>query len=151
MESLDFKCLETDWTKYIGFPYKHLGLEPKTGIDCFNLIKYVFLKEFGIDFSYSTRDLCNIIDENWYYKTHEAFFTEDNILSRGWEKTEILEPFNAVTMVMGTSNITNHCALYIGNNRIIHTLQNHKSHIAVYGNYYKQYTVGKYKWTGLRT
>jgi cell wall-associated NlpC family hydrolase len=143
--------METDWTKYLGIPYKHLGIDPIKGIDCFNLIKHIYDQELNIEIPYTTRTFCDILDENWYSRTHEKFFEDSRIFENGWEKTNKLEPFCGITMVMGSSNITNHCALYIGNNRILHTLQNHKSHIAVYGSYYKQYTMGVYKWIGMKT
>jgi cell wall-associated NlpC family hydrolase len=143
--------METNWEKYIGIPYKHLGIDPKKGLDCLNLIKYIYKEELNIELPYTTRNFCDILDENWYSRTHERYFDDSKIFANGWEKTNTLEPFDAITMVMGTSSITNHCALYIGNNRIIHTIQNHKSHIAVYGSYYKQYTMGVYKWVGMKT
>ncbi len=144
--------MEINWEKYVGIPYKHLGLTPETGIDCFNLIKYIYKNELNIDLPYTTRNFCNIIDDNWYGRTHERLI--DNVSNNseyGWEKISNPELYSVITMVMGTSSITNHCALYIGNNRIIHTIQNHKSHIAVYGSYYKQYTMGVYKWVGMKT
>lgn len=143
--------METNWEKYLGIPYKHLGLDPVKGIDCFNLIKHIYKQELNIDLPYTTRNFCDILDENWYFRTHERLIDNVSTLNYGWERTEILEPYNVITMVMGTSSITNHCAMYIGNNRIIHTIQNHKSHIAVYGSYYKQYTMGVYKWVGMKT
>jgi cell wall-associated NlpC family hydrolase len=150
MEISDSKYLERSWDKYIGLEYKHLGLYPETGIDCFNLIKYIYKKELNIEIPYTTRTFCNIVDETWYYRNHERYFDDNANSSHGWEKTDTLEPFTAIAMVLGASTTTNHCALYIGNNKIIHTMIKHKSHIATYGSYYKQYTVGKYKWVGIK-
>lgn len=143
--------METSWDKYVGLPFKHLGLVPDTGIDCFNLIKHIYKKELNIELPYTTRNFCDIIDENWYSRTHERLIDNVSTTKYGWEKTDKLEPYNVITMTMGSSNITNHCAIYIGNNKILHTLQNHKSHIAVYGSYYKQYTMGIFKWVGMKT
>jgi cell wall-associated NlpC family hydrolase len=143
--------METSWDKYVGLPFKHLGIDPETGIDCFNLIKCIYKKELNIELPYTTRNFCDIIDDNWYARTHERLIDNVSNLKYGWEKTDKLEPYNVITMTMGSSNITNHCAIYIGNNKILHTLQNHKSHIAVYGSYYKQYTMGIFKWVGMKT
>jgi len=143
--------METDWEKYVGIPFKHLGINPEKGLDCFNLIKYVYKQELGIDIPYTTRTFCNIIDENWYRNSHERYFDDSLAGIRGWERTDELEPFVAITMMMGSSNSTNHCALYIGDNKILHSLQNHSSHITNYGSYYKQYTMGIYKWVGIKT
>lgn len=143
--------METNWDKYVGLPFKHLGLSPITGIDCFNLVKYVYKEELNIDIPYSTRDWCNIIDENWYMKTHERNIDKASSVEYGWEKVEKPDIFNVITMTMGSSCITNHCAIYIGHNKILHITQGTYSHIAVYGSYYKQYTMGVFKWIGLPT
>ena len=52
-------------------------------------------------------------------------------------------------MCIRDSNVTNHCALYIGENKMLQTMINHKSWIAPYGRWYKNYTVGIYKWIGM--
>ncbi len=52
-------------------------------------------------------------------------------------------------MSIGSTNVTNHCALYIGENKMLQTMINHKSWIAPYGRWYKNYTVGIYKWIGM--
>lgn len=142
--------METDWEKYVGIPFKHLGIDPNKGLDCFNLIKYIYKQELNIDIPYTTRTFCNIVDENWYRNNHERYFDDSLANIRGWERVDNLEPFTAITMMMGSSTSTNHCALYIGNNKIIHTYQNHGSHIASYGSYFKQYTMGIYKWIGTK-
>ena len=61
------------YNKYTGFPYRHLGEEPIDGIDCFNLCTLIYKKELGIEIPYRTRDFCNIVDEDWYKKTHERW------------------------------------------------------------------------------
>ena len=143
--------MATDWTRYVGIPFKHLGTDPEKGLDCFNLLKYVYKQELNIDIPYSTRTFCNILDENWYAKNHERYFDDSLAGLRGWEKIDSLEPFCGITMVMGSSAVTNHCAIYIGDNKILQVLQNHTSHITTYGSYYKQYTMGVYKWIGMKT
>ena len=56
--------IEKNWyEKYVGFPYVHLGDDPKSGIDCFNLIRYVYKNELDIDIPYDTTDFCDILDE----------------------------------------------------------------------------------------
>lgn len=143
--------MATDWGRYVGIPFKHLGTDPEKGLDCFNLLKYIYKKELNIDIPYSTRTFCNILDENWYSKNHERYFDDSLANARGWEKIEEPELYCAITMVMGSSAVTNHCAIYIGDNKILHVLQNHTSHITNYGSYYKQYTMGVYKWIGMKT
>ena len=49
----------TWYNSYTGFPYKHLGDDIETGIDCFNLCRLVFRNELNID-NPTTSDFCNI-------------------------------------------------------------------------------------------
>ena len=78
--------MEKWYEKYTGFPYAHLGNSIKTGIDCFNLIRYVYKQECDIIIPYDTSDFCNILDEQWYNKTHEKPFEKGATLQYGWEK-----------------------------------------------------------------
>jgi cell wall-associated NlpC family hydrolase len=137
------------YEKYTGFSYQHLGLDPKTGIDCFNLIKLIYEKELNIEIPYDTRDWCNIIDTNWYnYDTTRAM---DKAATEkfGWKKIEKPEIYDVVTMSIGSTNQTNHCALYVDRSRLLHCMDGKKSWIGVYGKYYKQYTIGIYRWIGI--
>ena len=140
----------TAWyNKYKDFPYLHLGNNAETGIDCFNLCKLVYLNELGIDIPYSTSDYCNIVDEDWYNKTHERLFEQAATDEYGWIKVKEPKRYDIITMSLGATNVTNHCALYADRNKILQTMINHKSWIAPYGNYYKQYTTGIYRWKDL--
>jgi len=142
--------MAVEWDKYVGCPYKHLGLDPKKGIDCINLIIHIYKEELGIEIPYTSRDWCNIVDEYWYQNIHEDYFKKGSSKSYGWKRVKEPKEFDVITMVLGSSTITNHCAIYIGHNKILHTFQNHKSHTSVYGNYFKQYTMGVYRWIGLQ-
>ena len=138
---------EEKWyKKYVGFPYVHLGDDPKTGIDCFNLIRYIYREERGIDIPYDTTDFCDILDEQWYNKTHDKPFEKGGSLDYGWEKVFSPIVFDVITMTIGSTNCTNHCAIYVEKNRILQTMLEHDSWIAPYGRYYKQYTMGIYRW-----
>ena len=44
-------------------------------------------------------------------------------------------------MSLGSSHVVNHCAIYVDLNKMLQTMINHKSWIAPYGRYYKQYTL----------
>ena len=52
-------------------------------------------------------------------------------------------------MSIGSTNVTNHCALYLGDNKILQTMIDKISWIAPYGRYYKNYTIGMFKWIGM--
>jgi len=137
------------YDSYTGFPYKHLGNDTETGIDCFNLCALVFKHELNIDIPYTTSDFCNIVDEDWYSKTHERWMEKAASEEYGWAKVKEPKKYDVILMSLGSTHVTNHCALYLGDNKILQTMINHKSWVAPYGRYYKQYTIGIYRWKDL--
>ena len=137
------------YNRYTGFPYRHLGEEPIDGIDCFNLCTLIYKKELGIEIPYRTRDFCNIVDEDWYEKTHERWMNRAASEKYGWIKVKDPKVYDVILMSLGSTNVTNHCAMYVDTNKILQTMINHNSWIAPYGRYYKQYTVGVYRWKSL--
>ena len=140
----------TWYNSYTGFPYKHLGNDTETGIDCFNLCRLVYDKQLNITFPYTTSDFCNIIDEDWYTKTHTQFMLDGfNNPDLGWEKVKTPQVYDIIIMSLGSSHVVNHCAIYVDLNKMLQTMINHKSWIAPYGRYYKQYTLGIYRWKNL--
>ena len=145
------------YKKYKDLPYEHLGLDPQKGIDCFNLIRYIYLKERNIEIPYTSRNFCNVPYEAWYFGIVDRPFKHFNDPQFGWKKvdikvTEKQEPqlFDAITIILGSSNCANHCALYVGNNKIIHTMKTWgQSKDSPYGTYYRQYTEGVFRWVGI--
>ena len=137
------------YNKYTGFPYRHLGEEPIDGIDCLNLCILIYKKELGIEIPYRTKDFCNIVYEDWYTKTHERWFDNGASDKNGWVKVKEPKVYDIILMSLGSTNVTNHCAMYVDTNKILQTMINHNSWIAPYGRYYKQYTVGVYRWKSL--
>jgi cell wall-associated NlpC family hydrolase len=145
----------TAWyNKYTNAPYKHLGQDLVKGIDCFNLCSLVLKQECGISVGLSTMDFCNIIDDDWYLKTNEPLIenaTKLNYPNFSWLLVEEAKPFDILTMSIGSTNITNHCAMYIGDNKLLQTMIGRSSWVSTYGKYYKQYTLGIYRWNGLNS
>ena len=140
----------TWYNSYTGFPYKHLGDDKETGIDCFNLCRLVFRNELNIDIPYTTSDYCNIVDEDWYTKTHTQFMLDGfNNPDLGWEKVKTPQVYDIIIMSLGSSHVVNHCAIYVDLNKMLQTMINHKSWVAPYGRWYKNFTVGIYKWIGM--
>lgn len=137
----------TNWyNKYINIPYKHLGNDPSSGMDCFNLCRYIYKQESGIEIPFASYDHCNIVDEDWFNKTTEQLFEKEVSSNTQCMKVSEPKPLDFILMSIGSTNVTNHCALYLGNNKIIHTMINKPSWVSPYANYYKQYTTGVYRW-----
>ena len=141
----------TWYNSYTGFPYKHLGDDIKTGIDCFNLCRLVYKEKLNIVIDFDTSHFCIIVDEDWYTMTHERYFEIGgaNTEKYGWKKVTSPKLYDIITMSLGSTHETNHCALYVDTNRILQTMIKHKSWIAPYGRYYIQYTTGIYRWKDL--
>lgn len=140
------------YDQYCNLPYKHLGDNPETGIDCFNLCRLAFKQELDIDIPLSTSDFCKIVDEDWYQKTHTQFFEEGAKLETDnfkWIKVDEPKLFDVITMSMGSTNVTNHCALYLGDGKILQTMLHRTSGVWPYRGPFKQYTTGIYRWNSL--
>ena len=141
----------TWYNSYTGLPYKNLGDDINTGIDCFNLCRLVYKEKLNININYNTSDFCKIVEEDWYSKTHERYFEIGGADTDkyGWQKVTIPKIYDVITMSLGSTHVTNHCALYVDTNRILQTMIKHTSWVAPYGRYYKQYTTGIYRWKDL--
>ena len=109
--------------KYTDYPYKHLGNDPETGIDCWNLCMYIYKDHLNIDIKQRSWDFCNIVDEDWYSKTTDRFY-EDGFkkFSHIFKKVND-EPklYDIILMSIGSTNISNHCAIYIDKNGALHS------------------------------
>ena len=137
------------YNKYTNLPFLHLGDDPLVGLDCFNLCRYIYKQELSIDVPLSTSDFCNIVDEDWYVKTSEQLFENGAKLTTStfsWAKVVTPKIYDIILLSIGATNITNHCAMYVGTNKILHTMSGRTSWVAPYGGYYKQYTTGIYRW-----
>ena len=126
------------YLKYEGFPYRHLGDSSTSGIDCFNLIRLVYKEELGIDIPLSTSSFCYDQSEQWYSKTNSPLFSKQSAEKVGLKSVKIPKEYDVIVMSIGTTNVANHCALYLGKDRILQTMIGHNSWIAPYGRYYKQ-------------
>jgi len=136
------------YDKYVGIPYKHLGNNIVTGIDCFNLCRYVLLKEAGVLIPKQTIDFCNIVDENWYTKINEPLFEQGVLINQPGllvEEVIMATKFDIIFISIGSTNVTNHCAIHVGNNKILQIMKDRPSWVSPYGNFYKQYTTGMYR------
>ncbi len=138
----------TKWyDKYINIPYKHLGNDPVSGMDCYNLCRYIYNEETGINIPYFSFDRCNIVDDDWYNKTSDSIFENSALADNSWKRVSEPKKFDFILMSIGSTNISNHCAMYLENNKMIHNMIDRPSWISPYGSYYQQYTTGLYRWT----
>jgi cell wall-associated NlpC family hydrolase len=134
------------YNKYLGIPFKHLGQSPDTGLDCYTLCKHIIRAEKGIQLPYTSYEICNIADDDWYLKTNSQLLLD--VVNSDTRCVKVLypQPFDIVLLTIGSSNVVNHCALYVGSDKIIQTMIDRPSWVSSYGKYYKQYTAGIYRW-----
>lgn len=138
------------WYKpYLDIPHKHLGDCKHTGIDCVNLCALIYREQLGVDVGVRSYSSCNIVDDDWYNKTTQQLFLQHLNSSQQWIQVSAPKCYDIILLSIGDTNIVNHCALYVGNNKILHTALHNRSHIAPYGRFYQQYTTGIYRWKSL--
>lgn len=134
--------------KYTNIPYKLFGKDRETGLDCCTLMSLVYEQELNIIIPYTTSDYLKIVDDEWYNKTHDQHIL--NLSYNGdWVEVQKLEVYDLILMCLGATNVVNHVAMYIGNNKILQMLHNRDSAIYDYHRYFQQYTVKKVRWKNL--
>ena len=136
------------YDKYNNIPYKLFGTDPLVGMDCFNLLCHVWEKECSIKIPYRSSDFLHMVDERWFEKTHDQHFL-DNSTNGDWIEVYDLQLYDIILMSLGSTNVVNHCAMYLENNKILQMIENRPSGIYTYHRYFKQYTVKKFRWKNL--
>jgi cell wall-associated NlpC family hydrolase len=136
------------YNNYINIPYKLFGTDPKNGMDCFNLIRYVYEKELNIVIPYVSSDFLKIVDDRWFEKTHEQHII--NASKNGdWVEVDSLKTYDLILMCLGSTNVVNHVAMSVGENKILQMIENRPSGISDYHRYFQQYTIKKVRWKNL--
>jgi len=123
--------------KFIGIPFVNGGRDVRTGLDCWGLAMKVF-EAYGVALPDFT------VDAFAFEKISEL--AGKSIMSRQWE--EVYAPANkdvplVVLMRMHPALIT-HAGVYIGDGRIIHTMESTDSVISKVGRL-KNTIVGYYR------
>ena len=136
------------FNKYTDIPYKLFGTDPTTGMDCFNLLCYVFKEHAGIVIPYTSSDFLKMVDDLWFTKTHKEHFLIGS-KNGDWVEIDTLQPYDLILMCLGATNVVNHVAMYVGDNKILQMIENRPSGIYTYHKYFQQYTIKKVRWKSL--
>jgi len=136
------------FNNYTDIPYKLFGTDPTTGMDCFNLLCYVFEEEAGIVIPYTSSDFLKMVDDQWFTKTHEQHFLNGS-KNGDWVEVDTLQLYDLILMSLGSTNVVNHVAMYVENNKILQMIENRDSAIYDYHKYFRQYTIKKVRWKSL--
>ena len=136
------------YEKYVNIPYKLFGTDVNTGMDCFTLLCHVFKEELNIIIPYTSSDFLKMVDDQWYTKVHEQYFL-NGAKNGDWKEVTKLQKHDLILMCLGSTNVVNHVAMYVGNNKILQMIENRKSAIYDYHRYFQQYTIKKVRWKNL--
>jgi cell wall-associated NlpC family hydrolase len=139
------------YDKFCGLPYRHLGDNPETGIDCFNLSKLVLESQTDYKLPYSTKDFCDNDDERWYDGISKQLFNQFKETKWGWVSVnpKYKQTLDVATFYIGSTNVANHCAILVEPNKLLHIMEGKKSWVGVYGTHYLRYTAGIYRFRGI--
>jgi proteasome lid subunit RPN8/RPN11 len=126
-------------TEPSGYKAPMVGREFSFGIlDCYSIIKDYYESELGIDMPDPSRT-----DKFW--ERGENLYV-DNFKKAGFERIQFDSiddvKINDVILIMASSTIANHAAIYLGDNKMLHHIQNKLSSIDVYGGYWLKNTWG---------
>jgi len=97
--------------KYLGVPFKHMGRDPRTGLDCWGLIKCIYT-DAGIDlFDLESYEIhFALLGKNYFIENY----------SRQWARVESPQ-FMDVVLFRTKGNVVNHAGLVLNESRFIHT------------------------------
>lgn len=102
-------------SNYVGLPYEESSWGPDK-FDCWGLIAHIYKKEFDID-------LCEEMQLSMYEDKSERIVKINEHISE-WDKVYNPEPSDGMLFLIGHK--LPHCGLYIGEGRMIHSI-NHVS------------------------
>ena len=126
-------------TKPSGYKAPMVGRMFSFGIlDCYTIVRDHYKKELDINIpDYERKDMFWERGENLYVNNFE---------SAGFERISFDSvrdiKVNDVILMTASSSIPNHAAVYLGNGRIVHHVQNRLSSIDMYGGYWLKNTWG---------
>ena len=133
-----------DYTKYFRIPFKEKGRD-FNGVDCYGLV-FLFLKEeFGIVMpDYLELDYkIGTLGKNGK-KYIERCEKDKPILSIYNKVDPPPKPFD-ILVFKNVAGIATHIAIYIGNNKILHTMRNRNPSITEYNNFWENRLYGIFR------
>jgi proteasome lid subunit RPN8/RPN11 len=122
-------------TEPTGYEAPYEGRQFVHGItDCFSLFHDYYRREFGV----VMQEYRDRMDE-WWKKGYDLI--KENYESEGLVRIEPKDLQKGDVIFISTFNgVTNHCAIYLGDDRILHHLSNRLSKVDVYGGYWRKNT-----------
>lgn len=111
--------------------------------DCFTLVRAFYKQEFGIDITpYATYD-------GWWNDGRN--FYADNLPKEGFYLLDREEPqFGDLYLMCLNSPAPGHCAIWVGDNKILHHVQDRLSRVDQFRGIFRNFTVSRWRHESLR-
>lgn len=124
---------------YIGIPYAVRGIPPAAA-DCWSLVRWFAKQELKEDWPDYMYDV-----ESYMKHASRHILREMKELGTRWKQEE--KPTFGSLLVFRMSGHPTHCAVYLGHDDMLHTLQGRMSCVEHMPNWEEQ-LIGAYRWLG---
>jgi cell wall-associated NlpC family hydrolase len=129
---------QLDFTRFIGIPYVDKGTDPKTGIDCWQLVKYFYSEVLGKDIPDYMAFYQSSMDKQEVLAAMSVGFSE-------WKRVD--EPEFGDVLVFRITDSPWHTGVYLYDDLMLHTIQGHNSAIERYTSIrWRHRLYGIYRW-----
>lgn len=120
------------FTEPSGYKAPYVGRQFVHGItDCYAMLVDYYKRELGLDIKDYKRN------PEWWIKGDNLYL--ENYEDAGFVKVDDLQPHDVIIMQVA-SPVPNHCAIYLGDNIILHHVMGRVSSRDVYGGYWRKIT-----------
>lgn len=120
------------WTEPSGYVAPYIGRHFVHGItDCYAIWRDYYKRELNIDMIDYHRN------KEWWSKGDNLYL--DNYIDAGFVVVDDMKPHDIILMRVA-SPVPNHCAVYLGDNVILHHVMDRVSSRDVYGGYWRKIT-----------
>lgn len=128
----NYPTLNYTYTEPSGYEAPYVGRKFVHGItDCYAIWRDFYKREFGIEMQNYHRD------SEWWLKSQNLYL--DNYKDAGFREVNDLQ-YGDIILMRVASQVPNHCAVYVGNNSIIHHIMGKLSSKDIYGGYWQKIT-----------
>lgn len=120
-----------DLSRYVGTPFVD-GSD-----DCYGLIRRFYKEEFNIELKDYEREF------GWWNEGKNLYM--DNFRKEGFYLLDDLDElqYGDICLIALSSPVASHGAIYVGENKILHHIQNHPSSIDRYMGIFRNYTLAR--------
>lgn len=124
--------------RFVGIPFLNKGVA-FDGCDCFGLVRLLYGVELGQEIPNPSYE--NAVDSK---QIHSEYIKQ---IATNWKEVKELKKYDVIAMAHDARHphIIQHFGIYLGNDKMLHTLRNVGSHIVDISQY-QYYIKGFYRW-----